>query len=80
MSKHMGNLIKPKGKPKKRQSFLNKILELATASPTNLILKILPLFRLLWIGYSIEFRLLLLKKYNTPISIIFCYNRSKLHY
>ena len=31
----MGNLIKPKGKPKNRQSFLNKILELATASPTN---------------------------------------------
>jgi len=29
--------VKPKGKPKNRQSFLNKILELATASPTNLI-------------------------------------------
>ncbi len=43
----MGNLIKPEGKPKNRQSFLNKILELATASPTNLILKILPIFRLL---------------------------------
>ncbi len=31
----MGNLVKPKGNPKKRQSFPNKILELATASPTN---------------------------------------------
>ena len=45
----MGNLIKPEGKPKNRQSFPNKILELAKASPTNLILKILPIFRLLWI-------------------------------
>ena len=40
MSKHRGNLVKPKGKPKNTQSFLNKILELATASSTNLILKI----------------------------------------
>ncbi len=54
----MGNLVKPKGKPKKRQSFPNKILELAKASPSNLILKILPLFRLLWIWYSIELRLI----------------------
>ncbi len=61
----MGNLVKPEGKPKNRQSFPNKILELATkilelatASPSNLILKILPLFRLLWIWYSIELRFL----------------------
>jgi hypothetical protein len=47
----MGNLVKPKGKPKNRQSFLNKILELAMASPTNLILKIAPFFRLF--GYGI---------------------------
>ena len=33
----MGNLILPKGKPKNGQPFLNKILELATASTTNLI-------------------------------------------
>ena len=52
----MGNLVKPKGKPKNRQSFLNKILELATASPTNLILKTLPIFRLLWLWYSVELR------------------------
>ncbi len=45
----MENLIKPKGKSKNRQSFLNKILELATASPTNLILETLPIFRLLWL-------------------------------
>jgi len=31
----MGNLAKPEGKPKNRQSLKNKILELATASPTN---------------------------------------------
>jgi len=37
LSKHMGNLILPEGKPKNGQSFLNKILELATASTTNLI-------------------------------------------
>ncbi len=63
----MGNLVKPKGKPKNRQSFLNKILELATASPTNLILKILPIFRLLWIWYSVELRLLRanIKTYHT---------------
>ena len=45
----MGNLVKPKGNPKNRQSSLNKILELATASPTNLILETLPIFRLLWL-------------------------------
>ncbi len=45
----MGNLVKPVGKPKNRQSSQNKIFELATASPANLILKILPIFRLLWI-------------------------------
>ena len=49
VSKHMGNLVKPKGNPKNRQSSLNKILELATASPTNLILETLPIFRLLWL-------------------------------
>ncbi len=54
----MRNLVKPVGKPKNRQSFQNKIFELATASPTNLILKILPIFRLLWIWYSVELRLL----------------------
>ncbi len=54
----MENLVKPIGKSKNRQSFPNKILELATASPTNLILKILPIFRLLWICYSVELRLL----------------------
>ncbi len=54
----MGNLVKPKGKSKNRQSFLNKILELATASSTNLILKILPIFRLLWLWYSVELRLI----------------------
>jgi hypothetical protein len=43
----MRNLVKPKGKSKNRQSFLNEILKLATASPMNLILKILPIFRLL---------------------------------
>ena len=53
----MGNLVKPIGKPKNRQSFQNKILELATASPTNFILKTLPIFRLLWIWYSVELRL-----------------------
>ncbi len=58
MSKHMRNLVKPKGKTKNRQSFLNEILELATASSTNLILKTLPVFRLLWLWYSVEFRLL----------------------
>jgi len=31
----MGNLVKSIGKPKNVQPFLNKILELATASPTN---------------------------------------------
>ena len=60
----MGNLIKPKGKPKKRQSFPNEILELAMASTTNLISKILPLFRLLWIWYSIELRLLFKSDYS----------------
>jgi len=45
----MGNLILPEGKPKNRQFFLNKILELATASTTNLIKKTLPIFRLLWL-------------------------------
>jgi len=35
----MGNLILPKGKSKNGQSFLNKILELALASPTNFNLK-----------------------------------------
>jgi len=49
LSKYMANLIKPEGKPKNRQSFQNEILELSTDSPTNLILKILPIFRLLWI-------------------------------
>ncbi len=53
----MGNLVKPIGKPRNRQSFPNKILELATTSPTNLILKILPIYRLLWIEYSVELRL-----------------------
>ena len=52
----MGNLVKPKGKPKNRQSFPNKIFELAKASPSNLILKTLPIFRLLWIWYSTEHR------------------------
>ena len=33
----MRNLILPKGKPKNGQSFLNKILELAMDSTTNLI-------------------------------------------
>ncbi len=55
----MGNLVKPKGKSKNRQSFLNKILELATASPTNLILETLPIFRLLWLWYSVELRLII---------------------
>jgi len=41
----MANLVKPKGKSKNRQSFQNKILELSTDSPANLILKILPIFR-----------------------------------
>jgi len=54
----MVNLVKPVGKPKNRQSSQNKIFELAIASPTNLILKILPIFRLLWIWYSVELRLL----------------------
>ncbi len=34
---HKGKLIKPEGKPKNTQSFPNKILELPTGSPTNLI-------------------------------------------
>jgi len=55
----MGNLVKPEGKFKNRQSFQNEILELSTDSPTNLILKTLPIFRLLWIGYSVELRLLI---------------------
>ncbi len=54
----MGNLVIPEGKSKNRQSFQNEIFELATASPTNLILKILPVFRLLWLCYSIELRFL----------------------
>jgi len=62
----MGNLVKPKGKPKNRQSFLNKILELATASPTNFILKTLPIFRLLCLWYSVELRLLDI--YNSKIN------------
>jgi len=62
----MGNLVKPKGKPENRQSFLYKILELDTASPTNLIFKILPIFRLLWIWYSVELRFIIftLQKYD----------------
>ena len=35
LAKHMGNLVEPEGKPKKRQSSKDKILELAMASPTN---------------------------------------------
>jgi len=31
----MANLVKPKGKPKNRQSFQNKILVLSTDSTTN---------------------------------------------
>ena len=62
----MGNLVKPKGKSKNRQSFLNKILELAMASPVNLILKTLPIFRLLWLWYSIELRFI---TYDIPFSL-----------
>ncbi len=63
----MRNLVKPKGKPKNRQSFLNKILELATASPTNLILKILPIFRLLWLWYSVELRFQMSSSINVAL-------------
>jgi len=58
LSKYMANLVNPLGKPKNRQSFQNKILILSTDSITNLILKTLPIFRLLWIWYAVELRLL----------------------
>ncbi|CAA6817174.1 MAG: Unknown protein [uncultured Sulfurovum sp.] len=47
LTQYIGNLIKPEGKSKKSQHLNNKIFELAKASPTNLIIQILTLFRLL---------------------------------
>ena len=47
LTKHMGNLIKPVGKPIVGQSFLRKILELPTGSPSDFSKQISPNTRLL---------------------------------